>query len=200
MMHCTKEYQTDIEKDDTMWSYLLCRNLLLNKKARYKALVVVQSSSHVWLFVTPWTSARQVFLSLTISEVCPSSCSLHEWWHPAIASSDALFSFCPQPFPASGTFPMSQLFTLDDQNTEVSASALVLPVSIQGWFPFRLTGLVSLMSKEISRCSKASIFHWSAFFMVQLSQLYVTTGKTIALTIWTYLCQQSNVSAFQHTV
>ena len=119
----------------------------------------------------------------------------------AIASSDALFSFCPQSFPAPGTFPMSQLFTLDDQNTEVSASASVLPVSIQGWFPFRLTGLVSLMSKEkISRCSKALILQWPTFFMVQLSQLYVTTRKTIALTIWTYLCQQSNVSAFQHTV
>ena len=119
----------------------------------------------------------------------------------AIASSDALFSFCPQSFPASGTFPMCQLFTLDDQNTEVSASASVLPVSIQGWFPFRLTGLVSLMSKEkISRCSKALILQWPTFFMVQLSQLYVTTRKTIALTIWTYLCQQSNVSAFQHTV
>ena len=119
----------------------------------------------------------------------------------AIASSDALFSFCPQSFPASGTFPMSQLFTLDDQNTEVSASASVLPVSIQGWFPFRLTGLVSLMSKEkISRCSKALILHWPTFFMVQLSQLYMTTRKTIALTIWTYICQQSNVSAFQHTV
>ena len=87
MMHCTKEYQTDIEKDDTMWSYLLCRNLLLNKKARYKALVVVQSSSHVWLFVAPWTSACQVFLSLTISEVCPSSCSLHQPLHPLMPSS-----------------------------------------------------------------------------------------------------------------
>ena len=77
-------------------------------------------------------------------EVCPSSCPLHWWCHPAISSSDALFSFCPQSFPASGTFPMSQLFMPDDQNTGVSASASVLPRSIQGWFPLRLTGLISL--------------------------------------------------------
>ena len=79
--------------------------------------------------------------------VCPSSCSLHWWCYPAISSSDTLFSFCLQSFPASGTFPMSQLFASGDQNTGVSASASVLPMSIQGWFPLRLTGLISLQSK-----------------------------------------------------
>ena len=64
--------------------------------------------------------------------VCPSSRLLHQWCHPSISSSDALFSFCPQSFPASGTFPMSHLFTLDDQNTGASTSASVLPMSIQG--------------------------------------------------------------------
>ena len=81
-------------------------------------------------------------------EVCPSSCPLHWWCHPAISFSDALFSFCPQSFPASGSFPMSQLFALDDQNTGASVS--VLPKSIQGWFPLRLTGLISLLSKGLS--------------------------------------------------
>ena len=57
---------------------------------------------------------------------------------------------CSQSFLASGTFPMSQLFTSDDQNTGVSASASVLPMSIQGWFPLRLTGLISLLSKGLS--------------------------------------------------
>ena len=61
-------------------------------------------------------------------EVCPSSCSLHRWCQLAISSSDALFSFGPHSFPASGTFPMSWLFTSDDQNTGASASALVLPM------------------------------------------------------------------------
>ena len=72
--------------------------------------VVVQSPSHVRLFATPWTAACQASLSLTISRVCPSSHLLHWWCHPAISFSDTLFSFCPQSFPALGTFPMSQLF------------------------------------------------------------------------------------------
>ena len=83
-------------------------------------------------------------------EVCPSSCPLHWWCHPAISSSDTLFSFCPQSFPASGNFPMSQLFAQDDQNTGASASASVLPIKIQGWFPLRLTGLISLLSTGLS--------------------------------------------------
>ena len=79
----------------------------------------------------------------------PGSCSLHWWCHPAISPSDALF-FCPQSFPASGTFPMRGLFISDDQNTGASDSALVLPMSFQGRFPLRLTGLISLLSKELS--------------------------------------------------
>ena len=62
--------------------------------------------------------------------VFPSSCSLHWWCHPAISCSDTLFSFCPQSFPASGTFPMSSLFASDDQNTGASALASVFSVNI----------------------------------------------------------------------
>ena len=83
-------------------------------------------------------------------KVCPSSCRLHWWRHAAISSFVTLFSFCPQSFPESGTFPISQLFTLDDQNTGVSISASVLPMSIHGWFPLRLTGLICLLSRELS--------------------------------------------------
>ena len=83
-------------------------------------------------------------------EICPSSCPLPQWCHPAISSSDALFSFCPQSFPASGSYPMSQLFTSDDQHTRASASAPVLPMSIQGWFPLRLTGLIFLLFRGLS--------------------------------------------------
>ena len=83
-------------------------------------------------------------------EVCPSSCPLHWWCHLAISSSAALFSFCPQSFLASWTFPMSQQFASDDQNTEASASTSVLPTNIQGSFPLRLTGLISLLSKGLS--------------------------------------------------
>ena len=80
-------------------------------------------------------------------KVCPSSCPLHWWCHPVISSSDALF-FCPQSFPASGNFPMSQLFTSDDQNTGASASASVLPglISLKiDWFDL-LTGQGTLGS------------------------------------------------------
>ena len=87
-------------------------------------------------------------LSITVSQCLPRFCSLYQWCHPAISSSDALFSFCPQSFPASRTLPMSHPFTSDGYNT--SASASVLPVNIQGWSPLRLTGLISLLSKGLS--------------------------------------------------
>ena len=80
--------------------------------------------------------------------VCPSSCSLHWWWCPAISSSDTLFSFCPQSSLALGTFPMSHLFISDDQNTGASASVFLM--IIQSWFPLRLMGLISLLAKGLS--------------------------------------------------
>ena len=122
-------------------------------------------------------------------EVCPSSCPLHWWCHPAISSSDSLLSFCPHSFPASGSFPMSQLFASDDQNTGVSASGSVLPTSIQGWFLLRLIDLLAVQGTFRSllqnHSSKAWILWHSAFFTAQLSQLYMTTGKAIAKTIRT---------------
>ena len=83
-------------------------------------------------------------------EVCSSSCPLYWWCHPTISSSVTLFSFCPQSFPASGTFPMSRLFASGDQNTGASVLASAVPMSIQGWFPLRLTALISLLSKALS--------------------------------------------------
>ena len=105
---------------------------------------------------------------------------------PTISSSVALFSFCFQSFPASRSFLVSQLFISDGQSTGASASASVLPMSIQGRFPLRLTGLISLLSKGLPRVfsstnKKASILWCLAFFMVQLSHLYMTTGKIIGL-------------------
>ena len=83
--------------------------------------------------------------------VCPSSCPLNQWCHPTIWSSVTLFSFYLRSFPASGSFPVSQLFASGGQRTGVSASTSVLPKSIQGWFPLRLTGLISLLYKGLSR-------------------------------------------------
>ena len=100
-------------------------------------------------------------------EVCPSSCPLHQWCHPAILSSDAFFSFCRQSFPASGTFPMSQLFASDAQNTGVSSLASVFP--IQGWLPSRLTGLISLLSKGLSGVFSSTTVRKHQFFSAQPS-------------------------------
>ena len=130
-------------------------------------------------------------------KICSNSCPLSWWYHPTISSSVVPFS-CLQSFPASGSFPVSWLFTSSGHS--IGASALVLPMNIQDWFPLGLTGLISLQSKGLSRVfsnttvQKASILQCSAFFMALLLHPYMTTGKTIALT--TDLCQQSDVSAF----
>ena len=98
--------------------------------------------------------------------VCPSSCSLHRWYHPAISSSDTLFPFCLQSILASGTFPMSRLFASNDQNTGASASASGFPVNIQGWFPLRLTDLISLLSKGLLGVFSSTTVQRHQFFGV----------------------------------
>ena len=130
-------------------------------------------------------------MSFIISQICSNSCPLSQWCHPTILSSVAPFS-CPQSFPAKGSFTMSRLFASDGQTIRALASASVLPMSIQDWFPLGLTGLISLLSKGLSRVFsntslKASLRCSAFFIVVQLSQPYMTTGKTIALTIWTFV-------------
>ena len=114
-------------------------------------IVVVQSLSHVQLFATPWTAARQASPSFTLSNscVCSNSWPSNQWCHPTISSFIIAFSCYVQSCPAVGFFPMSQLFTSGSQIIEASAS--VLPKNIQGWFPLGLTGLISLLSKGLSR-------------------------------------------------
>ena len=172
--------------------------------------------------------------------VCSKSCPLSEWCYLTISSSAALFSFCLQSFPASGSFPVSWLFSSNGQTIGASALASVFPVNIQGWFPLELIGLILLqfmdyqLEKEMATHSsvlawripgtgepgglpsmgshrvghdwsglaaaaartiesliqhnlKASILWCSIFFMVQLSHPYVITGKTIVLTIGTFV-------------
>ena len=114
------------------------------------------------------------------SDSSPSS----QWYHPAIPSSVIPFSSCPQSLPASEYFPMSQHFAWGGQSIGVSALASFLPRKSQGWSASEWTGWISLQSEGLSS-SKASILQCSAFFTVQLSHPYMTTGKTIALTRWT---------------
>ena len=99
------------------------------------------------------------------SNSCPSS-----WWcHSAISSSVIPFSSCPQPLPASGSFPMSQLFTWGGQSTVVSASASVLPMNTQDWSPLGWTGWISLQSKGLSRVFANTTVQKHQFFSAQIS-------------------------------
>ena len=124
------------------------------------------------------------------SRACSNSCPLSQWCHPTISSSVLSFS-CLQSFPASGSFPESALLIRRPKHW-ASASASLLPMNIPDWFPLGWTGLISLQSKGLKsllqhHSSKASVLSCSAFFMVHLSHPYMTTGKTTALTRWTFV-------------
>ena len=127
--------------------------------------------------------------------LCPSStpgvysnsCPLSQWRHPTISSSVIPFSSCPQCFPASQSFQMSQQFASRGQSTGVSASTSVLPMNTQDWSPLEWTGWISLQSKGLSRVFNTTVQKHLAFFIVQLSHPYMNTGKTIALPRWTFI-------------
>ena len=151
----------------------------------------VQSLSHVQFFATPWTAARQASLTITnspsrlrlISQVgdaiqssyplsSPSppafNLSQHQG-HPIILSSVIPFSSCLQSFPASGSFPMSQLFAWGGQSTGVSVLASFLPKKSQGWSPSEWTGWISLQSKGLSRVFSDTTVQKHQFFGAQPS-------------------------------
>ena len=141
--------------------------------------------------MSPWTAAHQASLFFIISQSSFKLTSI-ELVMLSISSSVAPFSFCLQFFPASGSFPVSWLFASGGQRIGTSASASVLPMNIQGLFPLGLTGLISLQSKGLKsllqhHSSKASVLQCSAFFIVQFLHLYMTMGKTIALTRLTFV-------------
>ena len=159
--------------------------------------------------MTLWTAAHQASLPFTLSvqfsrsvvsnslrphglpRVCSNSCPLSRWCYLTISSPATVFSSHPQSFPASGSFPVSWLFTSGVQNIGALTSASILPMNIQGWFPLGLTGWISLQSKGLKNLLqhswKASVFWHSTLFMVQVSHLYMTTGKTIVLTLQTFV-------------
>ena len=99
--------------------------------------------------------------------VCSDSCPLSQWCHPTISSSIVSLSSCLQSFPALGSFPMSQLFVSGGRSIGTSAS--VLPINIQGWFPLRLTGLIALLSKGLSRVFSRTTVQKHQFFGTQPS-------------------------------
>ena len=162
----------------------------------------VQSLSRVRLFAIPWTAALQASLSFTVSHslfrlmfielMMPSN-------HLILCHT---FLLLPSIFPSIWVFSNESPLFIRWPNIGASASASVLPMNIQGWFPLGLTGLISLQSKGTLKSllqhhsSKTLIVHCSAFFMVQLSHPYLTTGKTIHSFDYMDLCWQSDVSAF----
>ena len=152
----------------------------------------VQLLSCVRLFATPWIAAHQASLSITISWSSLRLTSIES----VMSSSHLILCrplLLPPPIhpPASESFPMSQLFTWGGQSTGVSASASFLPKKIPGLISFRMDSLDLLAVQGTLKSllqhysSKASILRLSAFLTVQLSNPYMTTGKTIALTRWT---------------
>ena len=131
------------------WNYVSISQGTPRTAEASRSWVVVQLLSGVWLFVTPWTAACQASLSFTISQSLLKLMSIE-----SVMPSNHLvicWPLLPPPsiFPTSGSFPMNQLFTSGGQR--IGASASVLPVNIQDWFPLGLAGWISLQSKGLSR-------------------------------------------------
>ena len=155
---------------------------------------VVYSLSHVRLFATSWTIASHAPLFSTISQ------SWLKWYYLTISSSVVPFSYCLQSFPATGAFPVIQLFPSDGQSIEASVSASVLPVNIHNWFSLRLIHLISLQSKNSEELPPAPQFkriNSSVFSLLYGLTLTSVSGywKNRSFDHMA-LCQQSDVSAF----
>ena len=143
------------------------------------SLSSAQSLSHVWLFATPWTAACHSSPSITNSWSLSDSSPLSRWCHPTISSSAISFSSCLQSFSASGSFQMSQFFTSGGQSIGVSASASVLPMNIQDWFPLAWTGWIFLLSKGLSR-----VFSNTRFKSINSSALSFLYSPTLTSIQW----------------
>ena len=133
--------------------------------------IFTNQSNQLWcwrrLLRVSWTARRSN--QSRLKEINSHSCPLSWWWHPKILSSVAPFSSCPQSFPASRSFPMSWFFASGSQSIGASASASVLPMNIQNWFPLGLTGLISLQSKGLSSVFSSTTVQKHQFFGVQPS-------------------------------
>ena len=163
-----------------------------------------QSLSCVWLFPTSWTEHARLPCPSPTPRVHSDSCPSSRWCHPAISSSVVPFS-CPQSFPASGSFQMSQLLASGGQSIGVSASTSVLPMNTQGWSPLGWTGWISLPSRDSQESSQTPQF--KSINSSALSFLYsptltsiMTTGKTIAFTRWTFVGKVMSLMAFKYAI
>ena len=159
------------KKNKTCFQKFLWR-ITLTPGNRYKTkLSLVQFSRSLWsnsLWPHESLHTRPPCRSPTPG-VHSNSCLSSRWCHPAISSSVVPVSSCPQSLPASGSFPVSQLFTWGGQSTGVSASASFLPINTQNWSPLEWTGWISLQSKGLSRVFSNTTVQRHQFFGAQLS-------------------------------
>ena len=178
--------------DHKSWTWLSMCTPHIYRIKKVSMYICFQSLCCVWLFVTPWTATNQASLPFTISRrllrlmstelVMPSNHLI--FCHPLL--------LLPSVFPSIRVLSNESALRIRWPNVlGASASSPVFPMNIQGWFPLRLIGLI-LLSKGLSSLFqhynlKASILLHSAFFLVQLSPPYMTTGKTVALTRWTFV-------------
>ena len=163
----TKQKQTHRHREQTYdWRG---REGAINREfgiSRYKP-VTVQSLSRVQLFVTHELQHTRLPCPSPSPGACSNSCPSSWWCHPTISSSVVPFSSCPQSFPASGSFPISQFFTSSGQRIGVSASASILPMNIQDWSPLGWTGWISLPSKGLLRVFSKTTVQKHQFFGAQ---------------------------------
>ena len=155
----------EINRRQTMWMYV---QLFCPSQEWMDQFSLVQLLSFVRLFASPWTAAHQASCPSPTPGVHLNPCPSSRWCHPTISSSVDPFSSCPQSLPASGSFPMSQLFTWGGKSIGVSASASVL-LNTQDWSPLGWTGWISLQSKGLSRVFSNKRVQKDQFFSVELS-------------------------------
>ena len=163
IIHILHSSTTRTKEQQKNWSPTVSSKLL------FCSISSVQLLSRVWLFATPWITARQASSSITTPGVYSNSCPSSRWCHPAISSSVIPFSSCPQSFPASESFPKSQLFTWGGQSTGVSASASFPSKKSHGWSPSEWTDWISLQSKGPSRVFSNTTVQKHQLFGAQLS-------------------------------
>ena len=195
--HCNEKPSTTMKSNPC--SLQLEKTYMQEQKHSAVVNVMSKSLSSVQFSCSVMSDSLRPHESQHTRPPCPSptlgvhsnSCPSSQWCHPAISSSVVPFSSCPQFLPASGSFPMSRLFAWGGQSIGVSALASVLPMSTHDWSSLGWTDWISLQSKGLSRVFSNTTVQKhlprSAFFTVQLSHPYMTTGKTIALTRRTFV-------------
>ena len=138
------------------------------------------------------------------ARVCPNPCPLSWWCHLTISCSVIPFSSCAKSFPASGSFPMSQLFASGGQSIGVSASTSVLPMNTQDWSPLGLTGWISLQSKGLSRVFSNTTVQKHQFFRarylvrkIHKEEYWICQKVHLGFSVTSYRKSQTNFLANQ---